>query len=224
MKLTHSLMCSTCGIEDHVYSNKQTRHSGGLHSGGVLGIGGGGGDYYMEPTMPRQYAHFGDKFTSIDLEDGVMNPIICSSVLIHRHLLNQAGGFGGSKYGQDLILWRKCLSLVSASDPSSSSTVPTTTTTTSPAAAADNDNDGECLKNSTVAAPSWLSSSTTTHSWYGHSCFIKKLYVIYGTQGVRSSTNKETRQAISMILKESRSSATNTDRSVSSLIQGFVGV
>jgi hypothetical protein len=216
MKLTHSLMCSTCGIEDHVYSNKQTRHSGGV-------LGSGGGDYYMEPTMPRQYAHFGDKFTSIDLEDGVMNPIICSSVLIHRHLLNQAGGFGGSKYGQDLILWRKCLSLVSASDPSSYSTVPTTTAISSPAAAAA-DNDGEGLKNSTVAAPSWLSSSTTTHSWYGHSCFIKKLYVIYGTQGVRSSTNKETRQAISMILKESRSSATNTDRSVSSLIQGFVGV
>jgi hypothetical protein len=146
--------------------------------------------------------------------------------LIHRHLLNQAGGFGGSKYGQDLILWRKCLSLVSASDPSSSSTVPTyTTSSSSPAAAtaATANDDGECLKNSTVAAPSWLSSSTTTN-WYGHSCFIKKLYVIYGTQGVRSSTNKETRQAISMILKESRSSPANNDRSVSSLIQGFVGV
>jgi hypothetical protein len=204
MKRTHSLMCSTCGIEDHVYSNKQMRDtSSGLHSGGVLGSDGGG---YMEPSMPRQYAHFGDLFTSIDLEEGVMNPIICSSVLIHRHLLNQAGGFGGSKYGQDLILWRKCLSLVSASDP----TVPTTSS--SPATAAN-----------TVAAPSWLSSSTTTH-WYGHSCFIKKLYVIYGTQGVRSSTNKETRQAISMILKESRSSPANNDRSVSSLIQGFVGV
>ena len=37
------------------------------------------------------------------------NPIISSSVLVHRDIVRRAGRFSGSKYAQDYGYWKRCL-------------------------------------------------------------------------------------------------------------------
>lgn len=177
MRLSKCLMSSTCGVEDHV-SRSLSNNSAAAHDESHIAT---------IPTMPRQFSEYGDVLTSSDIEEGNMNPIICSSVLMHRCLISGRDLFGDAKYGQDILCWRQSLALRSASQAEGS------------VASFDND-------------------------WYGRLAFMKTCYVVYGTTGGRSSTNKETRQAINMIVDDHKVSVQSSSTSVTDLIQGFVGV
>lgn len=206
MKLSQSLMCCTCGVEAN--SNVSLSLSDTEGGGGAAAVE---EKDVIKPNLPQHSLRYGNSLRIKDLEEGV-NPIISSSVILHSCLIKTAGGFGRSKYNQDLIYWRKCFLVNNC--------------TIDQIHALHKDN--EIIKEfhySESNVPSWINSS----NWYGHCHFIQKAHVICGIKKseISSSTNQETRETIESILKETRTSNEEGEtphKSVSSLIEGFVGV
>jgi hypothetical protein len=148
-------------------------------------------------TMPRCLTSLPSVLTSENL--AATNPIVASSVVVLRDLVDRAGGFRDQAYAQDFDLWRRILALQqhtttptalpttrsmapSASQPLRTPTTPPPPTTTAAAAAA-------TTAMASLDPPAMVGCS-----------LVREAMVSYGTGSNRSSTRKEARQAVRAIV------------------------